>query len=260
MKQWIFVPIALLIGLLIGGWGLKADLRKCRNELKAARNLLEANKRQGSNIDSVTRLFGVEPVKRKTGQKEDTEFTKEDISQTTNQIEVAGPDESKQDDTENADQQSEENRLENQIEKAVDMWNLRKDIARSSFISNVGLNEEQIVNFDVFVEAMNIRLSNSIEQFADLLQKEDSMNTELGLRLVNEVTDAMVITYDEMNRTMPDKWKKHAGKDFDLVDFIDPSVATPLIDVQDKLEESRPSRHPTAGQKSNSSSIQIEVN
>ena len=52
----------------------------------------------------------------------------------------------------------------------------------------------------------------------------------------------VVLTYDEMDRTLPNGWRTSAGRDFSLTDLIDPSVAEPLIDVEDKLD--RPRRGP----------------
>jgi hypothetical protein len=45
----------------------------------------------------------------------------------------------------------------------------------------------------------------------------------------------MVMTYDEMDRKLPATWRTDAGASFDLVTYVDPKVAQPLVGVQDKM-------------------------
>ena len=59
---------------------------------------------------------------------------------------------------------------------------------------------------------------------------------EAGLRMMNEITDALVLTYDELNRSMPPSWSDDAGNEFQLVDYIDPLVAMPLSGLEDTLQ------------------------
>lgn len=248
MKRYSVAIFALLAGLVIGGWGPRSDLMRANKEIKEARELLKKNNTGSSGIDSVTHLLGITDNNRRKEQRSyrqaeqdinsaSTSFPAEDLeSGPTNEITADAPaNEAKAED--NPEKEEPENAgLKNQIEKAAELWQLRSDIARSAFIANARLTDEYIVQFDVLVEAMNLRIANEIELFAGKLkQAEEQPSSEAGVRLANGVTKALVLTYDEMDRTLPGEWRAGAGKDFELVNFINPMVAMPLTDVEDKL-------------------------
>ncbi len=88
----------------------------------------------------------------------------------------------------------------------------------------------------MLVEAMNLRLEHAIEIWAGILREESMSGREAGLRMMNEITDALVLTYDEMNRSMPNGWGDAAGVDFQLIDHIDPYVASPLAGLEGKFQ------------------------
>ncbi len=46
----------------------------------------------------------------------------------------------------------------------------------------------------------------------------------------------MAATYDELDSAMPPNWRQDAGEEFSVTDFIDPSVALPLVDIEDELD------------------------
>jgi hypothetical protein len=83
---------------------------------------------------------------------------------------------------------------------------------------------------------MNRRLAHAIEAWAAGIETREA-NAEDGIRLMNQVTGALVLTYDEMDRKLPATWRQTGGKGLQLMDFIDPSVARPLIQVEGKLNE-----------------------
>jgi hypothetical protein len=126
--------------------------------------------------------------------------------------------------------------LEARINEAAELWRMRSDIARNTFISNTDLDEDQAAQFDVLVAAMNMRLQERIESWAEHLQQsEETIDAETGMRVIGDLTDAMVMTYDEMDRVLPEGWREASGGSVDLTDFIDPTVATPLIEVEEQL-------------------------
>ena len=92
------------------------------------------------------------------------------------------------------------------------------------------------MQFDTLVQSMNIRIGETIDNFAANLQDAEEVQMEAGIRLMNAITDSVVLTYDEMDEALQEDWRRESGKEFNLMDFIDPEVGRPLINVQDKLD------------------------
>jgi hypothetical protein len=118
------------------------------------------------------------------------------------------------------------------IRQASELWKTRSAVARNSFLSNTGMKGEEEATFDVLVEAMNLRLEDRILQWSDYLGTKKAINPEDGVRLINDLSSVLVLTYDEFDRRLPAGWREKAGENFQLFDFIDPEVAMPLADVE----------------------------
>jgi hypothetical protein len=121
--------------------------------------------------------------------------------------------------------------ISNEIEQVKQAWQLRREIARKNFVERAALNESQTTAMDVVIEAMNIRLGESIDRWAAAIQKADEITPETGVRMMNELSSALVLTYDELDRKLPETWREKAGPKFELVQFVDPEVLTPLQDL-----------------------------
>ena len=85
---------------------------------------------------------------------------------------------------------------------------------------------------------MNARLRDSMQAIADALVNEQEATPEIGIRLMNDISAVMVEAYDQIGGCV-DAASRGAVSELNLVEFIDPSVAEPLIAVQDKLEFGR---------------------
>jgi len=246
MKAYILLPFALLLGLVLGGWGPRSELRTAQDELKKTRKLLkEANaERGGSDVRRVTQLLGIDEREQTPRLDRDIQpALPEGMEEMVEDAEPAAvdsqPDASKTRSPEsgNSGEENPDRRggIQRNIDEAIELWKLRSDIARSTFLANGRFSEEDAVDFDVLVETMNVRLRQSIKSWANEVREKEKVGTEEGIRLVNEVTDVLVLTYDEMDRKLPENWRDTGGKGLQLGDFIDPSVAKPLIKVEDKL-------------------------
>jgi hypothetical protein len=132
---------------------------------------------------------------------------------------------------------SEGQTLQERIAWAADAWRLRADIARDTFLADAGLGREDSAQFDVLMHAMNLRVGDAVEAWVETVQTRDTVAPEDGVRLMHDVAGALVLTYDEMDRTLPSGWRSSAGSRFDLLTFVDPAVAMPLVGIEDKLEE-----------------------
>jgi len=247
MKAYIWIPFALLLGLLIGGWGTRSELRTAKDELRDTKKLLQQTKKRGggSDVGQVTRLLGIdgqtERHSRNPAQDDQKDDAKggppdpvdaEDLTATAGAGQSPGSNETE----ERVRDRNQQRNMEEEIETAIELWKLRSEIARSTFLSNGNFSDEAAGNFDVLIEAMNIRLAHTMETWAaDVETKE--VTAEDGIRLMGEVTGALVLTYDEMDRKLPQNWRNTGGKSMQLMDFIDPSVARPLIRVESKLND-----------------------
>ncbi len=123
--------------------------------------------------------------------------------------------------------------MSNSINQLKKGWEMRTQLARNNLIKRAELDEKAVTQFDVVIEAMNLRLGATVDSWSMKLLEKGSVNEEEGIRLMNELSSVMVLTYDEMNRNLPEGWKEKAGPKFDLMSFIDPEVLTPLQDLED---------------------------
>lgn len=260
MKAWIFVPIALLTGLVIGGWGPRSDLLAARRELDATRNMLRETKRGRGDLGGITRLIGIDgrPGARAAGTKrsaaksptttpqfvpveggvsQDSAATNAAVDQpSTGSVAAAAVVPPAAESTADAEP-AQGRHLKDQIDTAMDLWKTRSDIARATVIANLGLTQEEALQFDVLVAAMNKRIGHSLNTLAEGLKRDEQFTEESAIRVANEVTSAIVLGYSDMDRNMPKGWRERTGEEFSMTDFIDPSVAKPLIPVEGKLED-----------------------
>ena len=121
------------------------------------------------------------------------------------------------------------------IEQAAELWGVRSDLARQAFLDQIAASEEQALRFDLLMEAMNVRLEAAITEWAAVLAEDSIPPREAGIRMMKDITEALVITYDELDRGMPPRWKRDAGESFQIIDYIDPVVALPLADLEGRL-------------------------
>jgi hypothetical protein len=259
MKSYMFafIPFALLMGLLVGGWGPRSELQTLRDELNQTKRMLKDAKKKnpGSDVGQVTRLLGIDGVRRSqeagvrdqgsgiSEQEVDDGETKSmpDNQRLTTNVQEEEGEEIASDEDEESEKDDREALMNSQIDDAVELWKMRSEIARNTFISNARLSPQDATEFDVLVDAMNIRLEDSIGKWAKGVKEKEDASAEDGIRLVNDVTDTLVLTYEEMDRKLPETWRKNAGKGVQLTDFIDPSVAKPLIPVGEKMDDMGPS-------------------
>ena len=89
--------------------------------------------------------------------------------------------------------------------------------------------------FDDALQEMNERLYASVQDLAKRLATEEKMTPELGFRLMGDTSRILAETYDKVGEILPQEQRAEVSE-MQMIDFIDPAVAEPLIDVQDKLE------------------------
>lgn len=100
----------------------------------------------------------------------------------------------------------------------------RAQALRSNFVAKAELSENEAVRFDVLMASLNMRLKQQSEKWREALDNESMTRSEVRARAMSEISQAMVLTYDELDRNMPDGWREQAGQDFNLMTFVEPEV------------------------------------
>lgn len=255
MKPYIFLPFVLLAGLVIGGVGPRSELAELRAELEQMKKLVPGGGGAGAGISEVSSLLGINRADSGARSRADSRKRSQDkpASEADGEgAEVQGSDkensapgevsakpaesavtEELADDAEGADRGE---KFADNLDRAIELWQTRVDIAKSTFIANARLNDAQAVQLETMLAAMNIRIGTTIDKFAGEMKEAESVQPEAGIRLLNDITESMVVTYDEMDKTMPKGWRRRSGASFSLTDFIDPEVARPMVGLEGKFD------------------------
>ena len=238
-KCFYLLPLACLAGFLVGTWGPRADLRALKelveNEKKAA------TEQKPDGFETFARMAKIpetarHPRRRRPSRAEArrsaiavTNAPKEEVSaaapKATNAVARA--------DAPKPRRTPED--LAARIDEAQELWATRVDMARAQWKAKLNLSGEAEKAFDDALQEMNEKLYASVTVLAERLVSAEKMTPELGLRLVGDTTAIMSETYDRIGSIVP-QGRRAEVSEMQMVDFIDPVVAEPLIGVQDKLD------------------------
>lgn len=101
----------------------------------------------------------------------------------------------------------------------------RMETMRSNLVEQAKLTTNQAVRFDVIVSAMNLRLQQQAETFQKALENGTMTRPEVRARAMKEIGTVMALTYDELDRNMPTRWRAETESDaLNLWTFIDSEV------------------------------------
>jgi hypothetical protein len=239
MKSLFFLPLALLLGLVIGGWTPNEELRALRKE-RDALNAKQADREKDSRMDAITRMIQIpdRAAKKPTAKAAPpSEASAAAPPEATNGVHetaaapTAPPIPSGGAQTRAPAPED----LRTRIEEAKELWATRVQIARTQWLNRLKLTPEQTELFDAAINVMNEELYASMQGMADALAADEAVTPELGMRFFSEMTASIVQAYDDLATFVPAEQRGEAAQ-IELSDFIDPTVAEPLIAVQDKLE------------------------
>jgi hypothetical protein len=247
MKYAALFIAALLAGLVLGAWGPKTDLKKAKQELADLRKQLGKKGQGRSSLQGVAAILPMpEQARNAPGSAPRhgpalavATSPAPDAATTTTATRVhrfAGTG-------------ATNTTFKERIQTAADLWKIRVDLARSVYLSNVKPDEKQTERFDVIMEAMNLRLGDSIGKWVDEFKEQGEIKPEGGLRMMNELSGIVVLTYDELDRSMPTNWRTNAGDGFQVFDFIDPEVAMPLAEIDTLMQTNAPPPFAVGGER-----------
>lgn len=228
MKNAFFIVLALLVGLLAGNFSIKGDLRKAQEEITALQGQLNKQGRRQGNFQNVASMLRVptppvipkRPVRR-FGPDKDKDLEGDELPAAQR------------------DEKAEKKTFDEQIEKAMELWKTRSELARNNFLNNTGANPQQTQAFDSAVKQMNDELGKKIKDWAEKLKEPNAGTPEMGLRMMHDLGYSLIAGYDDLDRSQPADWRDKAGEKFQMMDFINPEVAKPLAGVKDAFEGMR---------------------
>ena len=240
MNKWFFLlPLACLAGFVVGSWGSRADLRALaeldKNEKRTAAE------RKPDGFDTFARMAKIpETARRHRRPRPPRASLRRSAISATNapKAEVAAAVPEATNDVARADpprKRRAPDDLAARIEEAQEMWATRVDVARAQWKAKLKLSGKAEKAFDDALREMNDKLYASVQSLAERLASEEKMTPELGFRLMGDTSAILAETYDKIGESLPQD-RREAVSEMQMIDFIDPAVAEPLIDVQDKLE------------------------
>ncbi len=235
MKAFLFLPAALLLGLLLGAWGPKSELRDARRKTADLEKRLAAEKKD-TRMDTLTRWVQIPDRARaarlQPAAPDRARAAGGAVAPAASNAPAATPPAPPPAPSQRKAPTPED--LRARIDEAKELWRTRVDIARSQWVARLNLTEAQAPLFDETVDLMNENLYAVMQRFADRLESGEPLTPEAGTRVMNEMTAVMVETYDTFASFVPQD-RQGETSHMELTDFIDPGVAEPLIAVQDKL-------------------------
>ena len=109
------------------------------------------------------------------------------------------------------------------------------DTAQAAILREAcGMLVAGVEKFNAAVDNMNAKLRDSIQIIATKLAEEENMTPELGVRLMGDLCTTLAESYDEIGLCVGEDRRGEISS-LELHNFVDPSVAEPLISVQGKL-------------------------
>ncbi len=255
-KSVLLIPFAFILGGLAGYWGANDDLRA----LRAKAEVSASSKRTSANgFGSFAQLVQIpetakkrRPPKKHSLKPKPPETKKvqpqpkaqstpvadvatsepmPDVPATNAVAEAAAP----QQPAHNASPED----LRVRIEEAAELWRTRADLARAKALEKLKLDAAGEARFDAAVNEMNERIHTSMQTIADMLANEEAMTPEISVRLMGDVAITLADTYDSLG-SFAGEDRRGDVSSLQLIDFVDPSVAEPLIPVQGKLDGNFP--------------------
>lgn len=244
-RTFYLLPLACLLGFAVGYWGPRADMRAMK-ELTAKEKKSVVEKRRGG-FDTFAQLAKIpETASRpRHGQKPRKAAKRSAIAVTNAPKEAAAAPASEEVAANKDENPRQEWRrmspedLRARIAEAQDLWAVRVDVARAQWKAKLGIAGDAEKAFDDALQEMNENLYMSVANLAERLAGEEKMTPELGLRLVGDTTTIMAEAYDKIGASVAPEMRGEVSN-IKMTDFIDPAVAEPLIDVQDKLQDFQP--------------------
>ena len=238
MKNWFWIPMAAIVGVIAGSWGPREDLEKFKANVHEERTRKKVSGAAGfdafAHLVSIPDVAKRRPKARTNAVEKGESVEKVEKGERVEKVEGGGVETNGV--GRRARSQLSREDLAARIEEAAELWNARVELAKTQWKGKLGVgNGAESASFDSAVATMNESLRDTMEAFAEEVEKAGKMTPELGLRMMGDLTRTLAETYDAIGAAVPQE-RRDEVSEIPVHEFIDPMVAEPLIGVQDKLE------------------------
>ena len=237
MKNWFWIPLAAIAGIVAGSWGPREDLAKFKENVREAETQKKVAGTAG--FDAFAKLANIPDVAKRRPKARTNELARTEKSVETNEDVVAEIQlESDPDAPKSMVMKTSFDRegLEARLEEAAELWNTRVELAKTQWKGKLGIKDGKASEaFDSAVATMNESIRDTMAALAEEIDKAGKVNAELGVRMMGDLTRNLAEAYDAIGATVPPERRAEVSE-MPVHEFIDPMVAEPLIGVQDKLE------------------------
>lgn len=225
----VWLPAAFVIGGLVGYYGPAEELRmreiRAKEEAKAKPSVNNA-------LGSFAQMVNI-PAEAKRPRRRPAPPGQEGAADTNEVAESGGPGHPPGDNKPPENFSPED--LRARIDEAADLWRARIDVAKAAAVERLGLDSAGQQKFEASLTAMNDRIRDSIQTIAEGIANDEKMTHETNVRLLGDLATTLAEAYDEIGECVDEK-RRGEVSEMMLLEFIDPSVAEPLISVQDKID------------------------
>lgn len=235
-NAFLWLPLAFIAGGLVGAWGPSKELSALRkrgaNEEKPSRN--------ARVFDDFAKMVNIpETAKRRRPTPPSATDTPAHAK-----MREAAKDSSAAEDKrpKSAPGRFDPEDLKARIEEASELWRTRCELAFAGTVKKLRLDADGEARFESALVRMNDEIRSSVQAIADALVEEEELTPELAVRLMGDFSTTLAETYDRLGECAGESLRGEISK-LNLADFVDPSVAEPLIGVQHKLDRF-PARRP----------------
>lgn len=234
----VWLPVAFVLGGLVGRFGPAEELRAFRRSAEAKETAKAV--RSANGFDSFAALANIPKAAKRphrvTPSKSTDATAKAGADNAAAAVTNAAPP------AERRPRRMDPEDLRARIDEAAELWRTRIELKRAATVEKLGLNERGAAVFDETIAAMNARLRDTMQAMADQLAVEGAeMTPELGVRFLGDLSAAVAETYDALGEAVGEEKRGEISR-LQLHEFVDPSSAEPLIAVQDRLDMSALSR------------------
>ena len=250
---WVFVPVACVVGILIGSWRPRAQVRDLTRQLEESRKGTSKQRADSpEGFDTFTRMVRIPDEAGKkprfasnkplfTGtatNSTDASIATTEAGGVTNAQETVAQSAPEEPRRRGRPQRLAPEDLRARIAEAQELWSARVDLARAQWLDRLGMSDEASARvFDDAVNGMNDRLHALAQELADeVASGRRRVDHASGARFISEVSGVMADTYEAISADLPEDKVAETGK-MQLTDFIDPAVAEPFILIQAQFEE-----------------------
>lgn len=255
MKNILWIPLAAIVGLVVGSWGPREDIKTLQQKMEEERTSKKVSGTTGfdafaklANIPDVAKKSVKKVEKRGGGKGGPTEARRRgDAGGVGSAADHQAPQplgqrtsSSVDDNTPSPSQPLSRQDLRMRIDEAAELWRTRVALATTQWKEKLGIGAGTPADgsFDDAVSEMNDNLREVMQALADEIESAGKLTPELSLRMMGECSRVLAEGYDALRAGVPPE-KGATVSEMPAWEFVDPSVAEPLISVQDKLQDSR---------------------